>query len=107
MSLREEQSKFARHIADLIIFAYSLGYELSFGDAYRDPRTKYGNPNSLHRKRLAVDFNLFDSGEYLQRTEDHTCLGKYWKSLDEKNAWGGDFEDGDGNHYSRSYGGMK
>ena len=25
-------------IAQLVIFAYSKGYELTYGDAYRDPR---------------------------------------------------------------------
>lgn len=38
MTLREKQSKFARMVADLIIKAYSLGYEITLGDAYRDPR---------------------------------------------------------------------
>ena len=33
-------------------------YRLRWGDAYRDPRVKYGHPQSVHRKRLAVDLIL-------------------------------------------------
>ena len=34
LSIREKQSKFVRMVADLIIFAYEHGYELTFGDAW-------------------------------------------------------------------------
>ena len=49
-------------IALLILHAEMLGYKLTFGDAYRDPRVTYGHKDSLHRKRLAVDLNLFLDG---------------------------------------------
>ena len=90
-------------IADLIKFAYDHGYELTFGDAYRDERCPYGASNSLHKKRLAVDFNLFKDGKYLTRTEDHQEFGEYWESIG--GSWGGRFQDG--NHYSLEHGGMK
>jgi len=35
MTLGEKQRKFTRMIADLIIFAYDHGYELTFGESYR------------------------------------------------------------------------
>ena len=38
MTLSEAQRKFTRMIGSLIFMAYANGYELSFGDAYRDPR---------------------------------------------------------------------
>ena len=38
MTLREQQSKFAKMAAELILKAYELGYEVALGDAYRDPR---------------------------------------------------------------------
>jgi hypothetical protein len=38
MNIGEKQRKFTRMLADLIIWAYDNGYELSVGDAYRDPR---------------------------------------------------------------------
>lgn len=102
MTLREKQSKFARMIADLIIWAYDHGYELTFGDAYRDPRVHYGHPKSLHRSRLAIDLNVFRDGVYLQIGEQYPDLGEYWESIG--GSWGGRFQDG--NHFSLEHGGM-
>jgi hypothetical protein len=109
MSLGAEQRVFTQQIAKLILWAYKHGYEISFGDAYRDPRVhgdfgekaSYSARDSFHKKRLAIDLNLFVNGEYLQSSESHRQLGEYWKSLDPKNTWGGDFSRPDGNHYSR------
>ena len=102
MTLGQKQRKFTLMVANLIEYAYEQGYELTFGDAYRDPRVTYGHPNSLHRSRLACDFNLFKDGEYLTRTEDHLPLGEYWESVG--GTWGGRFDDG--NHYSLKNNGM-
>ena len=38
MSLRAKQSEFARLVPRLIDKAFELGYEVTLGDAYRDPR---------------------------------------------------------------------
>lgn len=113
MTLRQIQSKFARDIALLINYAYRQGYEVTFGDAYRDPRLHgnvgerkgYGRAKSLHKQRLAVDLNLFKDGKYLSSTESHRQLGEFWEKLDSSNSWGGRFNDG--NHYSREYRGMR
>lgn len=104
MTLRQKQSKFVRLIGELIDFAYANGYELTFGDAYRSPEVKYGHKKSLHRKRLAIDLNLFRDGKYLTKTEDYTLLGDYWQYI-LGGTWGGTF--GDGNHFSLAHGGMK
>ena len=105
MSLRQRQSWFLLMIADLIIYANHLGYDLTLGDAYRDPRVfghvgekkGYGHRSSYHKQRLAIDFNLFDQdGKYLSSTEDHKILGLHWESMG--GTWGGRFNDG--NHYS-------
>jgi len=96
MTLRQKQSKFAKMVALLILFANEQGYEVTFGDAYRDPRCKYGSEVSFHRKRLAVDLNLFKNGQYLTATKRHEPLGLFWESMG--GTWGGRFEDG--NHYS-------
>ena len=103
MSLSAKQAKFTKMVALLILFAEAKGYELTFGDAYRDPRAEYGHPSSLHRKRLAVDFNLFKDGVYLSGTGGHLSLGKFWESIG--GSWGGRFRDG--NHYSLEHEGMK
>jgi hypothetical protein len=105
MKLGEKQRLFTKLVGELIDYAYSEGYELTFGDAYRSPKVEYGHPNSLHRSRLAIDLNLFKEGEYLTRTEDHAPLGRFWESLHPLCRWGGRFDDG--NHYSITHGGMK
>ena len=38
MTLRQKQSKFAEMAAKLILKAIEMGYEVTLGDAYRDPR---------------------------------------------------------------------
>ena len=61
-SLRTTQSRFAFQVSRLIAQAYTMGYEVTLGDAYRDPRvfgalgTKqgYGHPRSAHKQRLAI-----------------------------------------------------
>ena len=85
MTLGEKQRAFTRMIGLLIERADQLGFELTFGDAYRDPRLHgaagvkagYGAASSNHKLRLAVDFNLFRDGEFLRATEDHLPLGEY------------------------------
>lgn len=102
MTLRQKQSKFVKMVVLLITYAHSLGYEITFGDAYRDPRVKYGHPQSTHRSRLAIDLNLFIDGKYQQGKTGHDKLGEFWKVLG--GSWGGDF--GDYNHYSLKHGGI-
>ena len=90
MTLGQRQFKFSHMVALLILHAEQLGYEITFGEAWRplDPR--------LHGFRLAIDLNLFKDGQYLMSTESHLPLGEYWESIG--GTWGGRFEDG--NHYS-------
>jgi len=111
VTLGQKQRKFVRMIADLIVWAYDNGYELTFGDAYRDPRLHgqigwkvgYGAANSCHKIRLAVDFNLFKDGVFLESTEAHRPLGEQWEKMG--GTWGGRFNDG--NHYSLEHEGKK
>lgn len=110
-TLGDKQRVFTRMVADLILFAYDNGYELTLGDAYRDPRVhgsvgqkkSYSSSNSLHKSRLAIDLNLFKDGKFLSSTEDHSLLGEYWESIG--GTWGGRFKDG--NHYSLEHQGRK
>lgn len=110
-TMGQKQRRFTRMLADLINFAYANGYELTVGDAYRDPRLHgemgvkkgYGHASSNHKQRLAMDFNLFKDGKFLQSTEDHRPLGEYWESIG--GSWGGRFNDG--NHYSIEHNGVK
>ena len=109
--LFSKQTKITRMLVDLLNFAHSNGYEVTLGDAFRDPRvfgavgeTKgYGNARSAHKQRLAIDLNLFKDGQYLGSSEDHRPLGEYWESIG--GTWGGRFQDG--NHYSIEFRGVK
>ena len=114
MKLSERQRLFAKLLPRLIDHAHAEGYEITFGDAYRDPRLHgavgvkmgYGHANSNHKNRLAIDLNLFKDGAFLQATTDHTPLGEFWEKLHPLCRWGGRFNDG--NHYSiESPDGMK
>jgi hypothetical protein len=113
MSLRKKQSEFARLVAKLIERAYDLGYEVTLGDAYRDPRVhgdlgvrkSYSHPSSAHKVRLAIDLNLFKDGEYLEGSAAHQPLGEWWEEQHPLARWGGRFNDG--NHYSMEHAGVK
>lgn len=110
-TLGEQQRRFVRLLPRLIDFAIAQGYELTIGDAYRDPRLfgvvgdrkGYGHARSAHKQRLAIDLNLFKDGEYLTSTEAHKPIGEFWESIG--GTWGGRFDDG--NHYSLERDGVK
>ena len=98
MSLVPFQADHAHRIALTILYAHQLGYFVTLGDCYRDPRCPYGSPQSKHRLRLATDLNLFNEKlEYLTTTEDHEPLGVFWESIG--GIWGGRFPRPDGGHY--------
>lgn len=111
MSLKDQQVKFAKMVPSLIEKAFELGYEVTLGDAFRDPRVfgqvgtsmGYGHPKSCHKSRLAIDLNLFKDGIFITDTKGHEPLGLWWESIG--GTWGGRFDDA--NHYSLEYNGMK
>lgn len=113
MSLRELQSEFAALMPSLISKAITLGYEVTLGDAYRDPRVHgaigvkqgYGHSKSAHKQRLAIDLNLFKGGVFMADTEAHRELGEWWEKQHSLARWGGRFNDG--NHYSLEWNGVK
>lgn len=113
MSLRQTQSEFAKLVARLIDHAHAIGYEVTLGDAYRDPRVHgeigvklgYGYFRSAHKQRLAIDLNLFKDGEFQSSTYDHQPLGEWWEQQHPLARWGGRFKDG--NHYSFEVDGVK
>lgn len=115
LSLGQRQKALTLCIAQLIAYAYSKGYELTFGDAMRDPRLHgefgvkagYGAAKSVHKVRLAVDLNLFVEGKYISSGEHpaYKELGSYWESLHPLARWGGRFNDA--NHFSFEYMGCK
>lgn len=112
MTLREKQELFVTAIAELIHFAFNQGYTLTFGEAWRSPeealrlsKINKGIKRSVHCDRLAVDFNLFKDGKYMDKSEDFLELGMFWESLHPECAWGGHFKDG--NHFSMMHEGRR
>jgi len=111
MGLGDKQKLFAKILPALLNKAHELGYEVTLGDAYRDPRIHgtvgeklgYGHRNSCHKVRLAIDLNLFRDGKFLTETADHKILGEWWETLHPLCRWGGRFADG--NHYSFEHNG--
>ena len=109
-TLGQKQRAFTQMVARLILKAAEMGFEVTFGDAFRDPRVfgaigerqGYGEGRSAHKQRLAIDLNLFKDGEYLASTEDHRPLGEWWEA--QGGTWGGRFNDG--NHYSLKHNGI-
>lgn len=110
-TLGQKQRRFPLMVASLIQYIYSQGYECTLGDAFRDPRVfgvvgvtmGYGHPSSAHKRKLAIDLNLFKDGVYLDKTEDHRPIGEWWER--QGGTWGGRFNDG--NHYSLEHGGVQ
>ena len=118
ITLGDYQRAFAREVPRLIDKAHELGYAVTLGDAFRDPRVfgevgeaeGYGHPRSGHKRRLAIDLNLYrfdpttGKWDYLTETEDHRPLGEWWEMQAPENRWGGRFNDG--NHYSKEFDGI-
>lgn len=113
MTLGQKQRAFAKLLPRLIDKAHELGFEVTLGDAYRDPRVHgkvgekaaYGAAYSMHKSRCAIDLNLFKNGEYCTKTSDHKPLGEWWEQQHPLACWGGRFNDG--NHYSFEHQGRK
>lgn len=113
MSLGAMQKAFARLVPRLIDRAHELGFEVTLGDAYRDPRVHgalgvklgYGHPRSAHKQKIAIDLNLFKDGVFLETTEAHKELGEWWEKQHPLARWGGRFSDG--NHYSFEVDGIR
>ena len=115
MNLIQKQKVFSIKLAELILRARELGYEITMGEAWRPPETAAlyqaqgkGISKSLHISRLAVDINLFFEGKLLSMTEQYKSLGTWWEGQSTdlyECAWGGKF--GDGNHFSIEHNGVR
>lgn len=97
MSLVTTQSEFLLDVCKLVQYATEQGFTLTAGELYRTPEQqeiymKTGRSqtmNSLHLKRLAVDFNVFKDGKLVYDKILLAPLGAYWESLHPLNSWGG------------------
>jgi len=94
-ALLNRQITFMRNLPRLIDRAFTLGYEVTGGELYRDQQCPCGSKASKHHDRLAIVLNLFLDGEYLTDAESHRELGEWWEGMGGK--WGG--RSGDPNRY--------
>jgi hypothetical protein len=112
-TLRTARCAFTRALADLVVYANSISYELAFAEGMdriteKDPTTDHMK-GSLHEIGLAQDIDLYINGIYMPATSDHEPLGTWWEDYGVHNGlplvWGGNFPTPDGNHYSLRWGG--
>lgn len=116
MAINKYQFIFSQNVARLILFANSLGVNLTFGEAHRSNDQQelyfYGKSvhlddehlslinakkrtrtmDSGHLKRLAIDFNFFIHGKLYYEHVLINRIGEYWESLHPSNRWGGNFK---------------
>lgn len=113
MTLRQARCAFSVCVAELVLYAVSLGHEVALDEGTerlteKDPTSDH-MLNSLHHVGLAQDVLLYINGVYANKTEAYAPLGEYWENLGKtKNlplAWGGRFNDG--NHFSMAWAGRK
>ena len=100
--LLTKQMMFSKMVCLLMQFAHCNSYQITLGDAYRDPRCDYGSPDSMHRRRLAIDLNLFKDGKYLTSGKYHAKLHDFWDTIG-----GAERIEGDLNHYSLEHEGFR
>lgn len=99
------QQRFSVLVTRLLMAMFAAGHSVTFGHAYRCDDCKVGVKYSLHKRRLALDINLFKDGKYLDTTNDHRAFGQFWEGLAPECRWGGRFNDG--NHYELVPGGWR
>lgn len=96
-TLVSKQIDFSLAVAQLIIFAATNNYGITFGEAWRTDEQqeiylksgKSKSKRSNHQDRLAIDLNLFKDGHYLTDPSSYRLLGEEWEKLGGR--WGGRF----------------
>lgn len=89
------QQRFSLLVARLLLQAAHLGFNVTLGHAYRCEECPVGVKKSFHKRRLAIDLNLFFGSQYLTDPGYHLKLGEWWEA--QGGTWGGRFNDA--NHY--------
>lgn len=113
MSYSNKQWSFLKDVSLLITFIASHHWKATGGDLWRsneeqdrlynDGKSQKVAGQSRHNSRMAIDLNLWDAnGDILSiqldtlGREQHQAkvqfIGDYWKSLNPKNRWGGEFK---------------
>lgn len=113
-TLHQRQVLHVQLVSELVAWAQTQGYDLTWGETYRVPAQAAANAqsgagiaNSLHIQRLAVDFQLFDKhGNYLTDAAAYKPLADYWLTLDPLACAGYYFHSVDADHFSITYRGV-
>jgi hypothetical protein len=100
MSLVAEQAAFLLDVCKLIQYATEQGFVVTGGELARTVEqqqiyVKSGRSktmNSIHLKRCAIDLNFFKDGKLTYDVALLKPVGDYWKSLNPKNQWGGNWK---------------
>jgi hypothetical protein len=112
MKLSEARCVFSLCLADLVIAAHVMGYDVAFDEVTdhltaKDPTGDH-KANSNHYIGLAGDLILYKDGIYLTKTEEYEPLGLAWENMGKLKSlplvWGGRFSNEDGNHFSYQWG---
>lgn len=99
MSLVADQAGFLLDVGKLVVYATSLGFEVTAGEAFRTPEqqqiyVRTGRSKTLasnHLRRLAMDLNFIRGGKLIYDAKALEPIGDYWESLHPRNRWGGHF----------------
>lgn len=116
-TLHQRQILHVRLVSELIAWAETQGYNLTWGETWRLPAQAAANAasgagiaNSLHLSRLAVDFNAYDAqGTWLTGAAAvpvFKAMADYWLTLDPLCCAGYYFHSVDMPHFSVSYRGV-
>ena len=114
MTLGEKQEQFTGMLAVFLHWCLSEGYKIRIGEVYRTPQQAAWNAengkgirNSLHTKKLAIDFAYVrDINNRPLRTKAQWLpLGEFWESLG--GSWGGRFKSNDYGHFSLEHNGVR
>jgi hypothetical protein len=102
----DRQDRFLTDMFSLYIEAHRLGFKVTLGEGWRPQLTqdhylatgKSKAPHSKHQDRLAIDFEFFLDGKWInglpakEAVKILAPLGKFWEDLRIGNRWGGNFD---------------
>ena len=80
MTIRQKRVRFTQLLAKLIEYAGLLGYEVAIKFVYRCPDCSVGKKNSLHKRSLAADIDLYINGKYRREGKAHIPLQDFWEA---------------------------
>lgn len=110
MKLSEKQMYFGNMFVAFLVWAKMKGYEFTIAEVFRPPETQkiYLEKGvttveySKHQDKLAFDIILYQNGSPLlakTHVASYKYLGQFWKGLDARNRWGGDWSFCDPFHF--------